>query len=449
MRSVIERSTRNLVPPRSVRFRRLRVQVVGGPDRGLVCVSREDSPEISVGTVKGNDLVLADPTVSRHHLVIRAEDGGFHLRDLGSTNGTVVAGCRVETAWIAPGTTLRLGETTVQFAPLEEEVEVRLSDAERFGRVLGRSPAMRRLFEMLSRIAPTDTTILIEGETGTGKELVAEAIHAASTRAGGPFQVVDCGAIPRTLIESELFGHERGAFTGASDARVGAFEATAGGTLFLDEIGELPLDMQPKLLRALEQRTIRRIGAETSVRLDVRVVAATHRDLRREVNRGAFRSDLFYRLNVVRVCVPPLRDRREDIPLLASAFWDDLASDGEMPPELLEALCTQDWPGNVRELKNALERSILVGDPAMMRAFVEEVSAPPAGPTLAPEIYDSSLAFRAAKERGVARWEREYVLELIRRHEGNVSAAARAARMDRNHLSDLLTRHGVEAKPAG
>ena len=443
--------TRNLGPERAVVFKRLRLQVTAGPDQGASAVSSPDREEITVGTAKGNDLVVRDPSVSRHHMVIRVQPEGYHLRDLGSTNGTVVGGCRVESGWLTPGVVLRLGESVVQVTVLDEQVELALSGDDRFGQVLGMSTAMRRIFEIVPKIALGETTVLIEGETGTGKELLAHAIHRASRRAGGPFQVVDCGAIPRTLIESELFGHERGSFTGATDQRVGAFESARGGTLFLDEIGELPLDMQPKLLRALEQRTIRRVGGDDPVHLDVRVVAATHRDLRREVNSGTFRTDLFYRLNVVRIHLPPLRERRDDIPMLAAAFWEEMAPPGlEMPGELFQSFCLQDWPGNVRELRNAVERAIIVGDPDILRAMAEEArSAEPVGPGLAPEIYDTRLSFRAAKEHGVGRWEREYVTELIRRHNGNVSAAARAAHMDRNHLSDLLTRHGVSPKPQG
>jgi DNA-binding NtrC family response regulator len=332
---------------------------------------------------------------------------------------------------------------------LPDAVREPLSIEDRYGRVLGQSAAMRRIFALLPRIAASDSTTLIEGETGTGKSLLADVIHQHSPRAKGPFVVVDCSAIPPSLIEAELFGHAKGAFTGAQTARAGTFEAAAGGTVFLDEIGELRLDMQPKLLRALEERTIRRIGSLDPVRLDVRIIAATNRDLHVEVNKGNFRSDLYYRLNIVRLRVPPLRERPEDIPLLVSHFYDQLAPDGDPgpPAALITDLMRQPWPGNVRELRGAIERAVLMGDPALWRETIigaeahGSTSAPP--DTGAPLELDLSRPFRELKEREVARWERAYVQALIRANGGNLSRAARAGRMDRNHLRELLRRHGV------
>jgi DNA-binding NtrC family response regulator len=299
---------------------------------------------------------------------------------------------------------------------------------------------MRRLFAMMQRIAAADSTLLIEGETGTGKGIIAEAIHGASARAGGPFVVVDCASIPPSLIEAELFGHTRGAFTGAGAARAGAFESAAGGTVFLDEIGELPLDMQPKLLRAIEDRVVKRVGGNDAVRLDIRIIAATNRDLRSEINQGRFRSDLYYRLNTFRLRIPPLRERREDIALLVAHFYRQLSPGGEPPPaELLAELARHDWPGNVRELRAAVERAVLLGDPAVWRALSGE--APAAEDTR----FVDGTSFRAAKERAIAAWERDYVRSLIARHDGNLSRAARAVRMDRNHLRELLRRHQITA----
>jgi DNA-binding NtrC family response regulator len=440
--------TRAIVRPREFTFRRFRLTVTAGPDRGAEHVA--DTPEICIGTAEGNQLVLRDPTVSRHHCAITAADEGFRVRDLESTNGTSVAGVRVESAFLRSGMCLSLGETTVRFEGLDAEVHEPLSDDERFGRLLGASAAMRRVFALLPRVAASEATVLLEGETGTGKGLLAEAIHQHSPRARGPLVVLDCSAIPPSLIEAELFGHTKGAFTGAYAARPGVFEAAAGGTVFLDEIGELPLEMQPKLLRALEDRVVRRIGSVEPVRLDVRVIAATNRDLRQEVNRGTFRSDLFYRLHVVRIRIPPLRERREDIALLASHFYEQLARDPEAgpPAALIDALCRQEWPGNVRELRSAMERAVLMEDAAPGQDLGGSAATAAGAATAADEEerFDPTLSFRAAKEQATARWERSYLRALVRASSGNLSAAARAARMDRTHLRELLRRHGVHAR---
>jgi DNA-binding NtrC family response regulator len=305
-----------------------------------------------------------------------------------------------------------------------------------FGRVLGTSPAMQRLFDAVRRLSASEATVLLEGETGTGKGLLAEAIHAASPRAAGPFVQVDCGAISRSLIESELFGHERGAFTGAINARVGALASAQGGTVFLDEIGELPLELQPVLLRAIEQRVVKPVGGNDLVPLDVRVIAATNRDLAREVERGTFRSDLYFRLNIVRFHIPALRERREDVAMLAAHFYRALTGGKEPPAELVASLAAHDWPGNVRELKNAVERTVLLGTSAFLPP---EARRPTTSDT--EELHDPSFSFGEAKRIGVERWERAYVRALLGRHRGNVTAAARAARMDRNHLRRLARRY--------
>jgi two-component system response regulator GlrR len=404
--------------------------------------------ELSIGTARGNHLVLTDRAVSRHHCAISATEEGFFLRDLGSRNGTTLAGFRVTGAYLGPGAVLGVGESTIRFQPIADQIVEPLAPEERYSRLLGHSTAMRRIFAALPRIAASDSTVLIEGETGTGKGLLAEAIHARSPRAKGPFVVIDCGAIPPSLIEAELFGHVKGAFTGAQASRPGAFEAAAGGTVFLDEVGELPIDMQPKLLRALEERVVRRVGSLDPVRLDVRVIAATNRDLRGEVNRGTFRSDLYYRLNIVRIRLPPLRERREDIPMLVAHFHEQLApsEDPRPPAELVAALARQDWPGNVRELRGAVERAILMRDIELSELTSEATGAArheSAGP---PMDYEGDFAlgsFRAAKERVVTRWERGYLETLVRKCGGNVSRAARTARMDRNHLRELVRKYGI------
>ena len=302
----------------ALHVRCVRLEVATGPDAGAA--RQFSQPTVRVGTHRSCDLILTDRRVSRFQCDIVLEPRGYRVRDLGSTNGTFVSGLRINDAFVAPGTTIRMGQTELYLVPLGESVELLLAEADRFHGMVGGSAVMRRLYAAIQKVAPADTTVLITGETGVGKELVADAIHEGSPRRGKPLVVLDCGAIPAHLFEDELFGHERGAFTGALATTAGAFERAHGGTLFLDEIGELPLELQPKLLRAVESRRIRRIGGAQDLACDVRLVAATNRDLAVEVNRRTFRSDLYYRLAVARLHVPPLRERRDDIPALVDHF---------------------------------------------------------------------------------------------------------------------------------
>ncbi len=403
--------------------RRFEVVVLDGPDRGARAVSQAE--ELVIGTAEGVDLRLSDPSVSRHHCTLRASPRGLELRDLGSTNGTIVGDIEAARGFLRSGARIRLGGTTVAANILDDEIAVPLHAADRFGTLLGASPAMRRLYPLLERCAGGDSTVLIQGDTGTGKELVAEAIHAASSRRDRPFVVVDCGALPRQLIESELFGHVRGAFTGAEHDHVGAFEQAAGGTIFLDEVGELALELQPVLLRALEKRTVRRIGASGARPVDVRVIAATNRDLRVEVNHKRFRADLYYRLDVVRIVVPPLAERVGDVELLATHFWRKFAPDRPVPETMLADFATQRWPGNVRELRNAVERT------ALTRGASPEADG------------ESDAAYGEAKERAMRAWERGWVQRLLGAHSYNLSQAARAAKMGRSHLRELMHRYGL------
>lgn len=422
---------------REKRFRRVSVEVEEGPDRGANVTSTGD--EVVMGTAAGNHLVLTDPSVSRIHCSITADRDGFLLRDLGSTNGTTLGGFRVERAWIKDGASVRLGRTKLRFRCLDSEIREPLSDDTRFHNALGQSEAMRRLFAVLPRIAGSESAVLLEGETGTGKGLLAEAIHGASRRAAGPLVVIDCASIPPSLVEGELFGHLKGAFTGADTARTGAFEAAAGGTVFLDEIGELPLSVQPKLLRALEARVVQRVGARTPTPLDVRVVAATNRELRQEVNRGSFRADLFFRLAIVHLTVPPLRERTEDIALLAEHFFRELGPLGARPsPALLESYGARSWTGNVRELRNAVERDVLLGEGASMADIAPTSRPAPAATSDAP--------FRVLKEQAIRAWESAYLRDLLDAHGGNLTHAARAAKMDRNYLRELLRRHNLTGR---
>jgi transcriptional regulator with GAF, ATPase, and Fis domain len=305
---------------------------------------------------------------------------------------------------------------------------------------------MRRIFGVLQRVARTNATVLLMGETGTGKDVLAHSIHDESDRANGPLEVIDCGAIAPTLIESELFGHERGAFTGAVNARAGAFERAAGGTLFLDELGELPIDLQPKLLRVLEAKTFRRVGGNKPMATDVRVIAATTKDLPREVKKGKFREDLWFRLAVVPITVPPLRDRLDDLPALAERI---LNSDGgsrlRLSSEALGELRAHDWPGNVRELRNVLERAALLAR-ASGETTIRSVELQPADIDGGDDDlfrFRAGMTWREAKGRVDSVLERKYLAWLLQRHNYNASSAAREAQLDRKYLAEMARRHGL------
>jgi two-component system response regulator GlrR len=324
---------------------------------------------------------------------------------------------------------------------------------DRFGRMLGRSPAMQTVFEVLSKAASSDATILLEGETGTGKEVSAEAIHLGSARKEKPFLVVDCGAMPPNLLESELFGHERGAFPGAVSSRQGVFEAAVGGTVFLDEIGELSIDLQPKLLRVLERREVRRVGTNNHVPVNVRLVAATNRSLRDQVAASKFRSDLYYRLAVVEVKLPPLRERLSDLPLLVDHIVrgfgavDAAAGARVRTPDFLEALGRHTWPGNIRELRNYLERCVALRDFSPPRSATGSIPTSAPGPEAAVNV---GQPLREAREAWVSSFERRYLEELLRQHDNRVSAAARAAGVDRIYFYRLLWKHGLRTRePSG
>jgi DNA-binding NtrC family response regulator len=352
-------------------LKKARFVVTSGRDEGKEMVLQ--TPVVTIGTLPESSLVLTDPTVSRRHASVEETSNGYVLRDLDSTNGTFLDGVRVREAYIRTGSLIRLGQTEMVFSPLEERIENLRSSSDRFGDLIGSSLPMREVFGILERVAATDITVLIQGETGTGKELAARAIHSRSRRAAGPFVVFDCGAVAPNLIESELFGHEKGAFTDAVKSRQGAFELADNGTLFLDEIGELSVSLQPKLLRALDQREVRRVGAEQSAKVDVRVVAATNRNLEKEVKAGRFREDLFYRLSAVSVFLPSLRTHKEDIGVIAGHLLAGISKEAGkklagFSPEALAALTAYSWPGNVRELKNVLERAAALCDGNLIEA---------------------------------------------------------------------------------
>ncbi|ACY16455.1 sigma 54-interacting transcriptional regulator [Haliangium ochraceum] len=439
------------VKPATVNLRRCKLVVVKGPQRGTEYLIAAD--RIRVGKAAGNDLVVTDETVSREHFEIVRDAKGYLLRDLGSTNGTFLDGAEIKEAYLRAGSVVAAGATELKFTPFEERIEILPSERESLGEMVGRSLQIREIFGLVERIAPTDATVLIEGETGTGKDLIARALHALSPRREQPFIVVDCGAVSGTLIESELFGHEKGAFTGAVSTRQGAFELAHGGTVFLDEMGELSLDLQPKLLRVLEQREFRRVGGSKTIQADLRVIAATRKDLRSEVEKGKFREDLYFRLNVVPMVAPPLRERKGDIPLLVEHFLDKLTPAGAQRPALgddtVAALTAHDWPGNIRELRNIIERALALGrDPGHLvaplgGALAAGGAGAGAGPQ--PELsFAPDLSFREQKERWVETFERRYLQWLIARAEGNISKAARDADMDRKYLHKLLKKYGIE-----
>ncbi|HKP63172.1 MAG TPA: sigma 54-interacting transcriptional regulator [Polyangiales bacterium] len=440
-------------PGRVLEIARCALLSLNGPRRGEeVIIDREC---FRIGKSPDNDLVLADETVSREHCEIVRDDKGYLLRDLGSTNGTLLDGAEIREGYLRAGVVIRVGRVELKVRPFAERIDLLPSERESFGELVGRHPAMREVFGLLERLGPTDATLLVGGETGTGKDLLARAAHASSPRARHPFIVVDCGAVVGALIESELFGHEKGAFTGAVDSRKGAFELAHKGTLFLDEIGELPLELQPKLLRALESRRIRRVGGEREIPVDIRVIAATHRNLRLEVERGKFREDLYFRLAVVPLHLPPLRERRDDIPLIAEQLLSRVSTEGgdafRIGQEAISALRAHDWPGNVRELRNVLERAALMtratGETEVrmlgLPMIVQRTAAP--APADASE-FDPARSYRETREQWENEFERRYVSWLLARHSGNVSSAAREADMDRKHLHKLAKKHGLRGE---
>jgi DNA-binding NtrC family response regulator len=424
--------------------------VLSGNSKGT---TKPVGERLRIGKATDNDLVLTDDTVSRHHCELLRASDGVKVRDLDSTNGTKVHGARVTEAVVQAGTVLKVGEVEIVLRPAARNVEVLPSDKTWFGAAIGKSLAMRTIFGMLERIAATEATVLLEGETGTGKDVLARAIWTESARASGPFVVVDCGAVSYSLIESELFGHERGAFTGAVAARQGAFELADRGTVFLDEIGELPLDVQPKLLRVLETREFRRVGGNRPMKSDVRVLAATKRNLQREVNAGKFREDLYFRLAVVPITVPSLRSRREDIPMLVEHILKANSGSGAGPAELLhvsdetmQGLMAHDWPGNVRELRNVLDRAIYLAR-ATGQTELSMVTLPGSGGAAGDAFqFEAGKSYRETRARYDTEFERRYVKWLLARHNGNVSAAAREARMDRKHLHDMAKKHGLRGQ---
>ncbi|MCY1042331.1 sigma-54 dependent transcriptional regulator [Corallococcus sp. bb12-1] len=386
--------------------------------------------------------------VSRFHCGRKKEHKGARMRAPGARPGTFVDGVRWRQARTRAGSGASGMSLSARCEARDADVALAhpqpLPERAAFGELVARSAAARDSFERMARAASCSATVLLEGETGTGKSRAALAIHRAGPRAVAPFLVVDCGALPANLLESELFGHEKGAFTGAIQRRVGAFEEADGGTIFLDEIGELPAELQPKLLRVLENREIRRLGSNTHQTVNVRVIAATHRDLRAEVQAGRFRADLYFRLAVVGIPIPSLRERPEDIPLIVERI---LAGLGATPaqvesltaPGFLAQLQKSAWPGNVRELRNHLERCLV-----FQSALPPGVSGAGLQPATSRAV-DASVTYAESRRRALESFEHDYVEALLKLHGGKVSQAAAAADMDRVYLYRLLRRHGLKS----
>jgi DNA-binding NtrC family response regulator len=438
--SVISDNTEKL-ELESTHVRSLDAVIVDGPDRGLVTAVRNGG--IRVGTASSCQLRLSDPSVSRIHCELHPQRGSVRVLDAGSTNGTWTDAACVRDADLTPGATVRIGATTLRIQSGEDLIEMPISDRECLGDLVGSSLEMRRIYALIERVAPTESTALIQGDTGTGKELVARALHQLSRRSGNPFVFVDCGAIAPNVIESELFGHVRGAFSGAIGDRKGLLEEADGGTLFLDEIGELSLSLQAKLLRALETREIRRVGENATRRVDVRVIAATNRPLARAVNEGSFRDDLYYRLAVVEFRLPPLHARRSDIPHLAQHFFRQMTnSDQPLPEDLLSTLLTRSWPGNVRELRNFIERCVSVG----LQARPSEPGPRKLGLVRGLEaLVPIHLPLREARRAWAEQFESAYIRAQLERTGGNVTRAAELCGVSRRFFQRSMVRLGMRS----
>jgi DNA-binding NtrC family response regulator len=423
------------------------LQVTADPDKKAVV----GADPITVGRDASCTIVLDDKRVSSVHGELVATPLGVRIRDLGSKNGIWTNDVRIHEGYLADATTLHFGPIELAFEPAQKPERMRVSQKEQIGSLYGRTPAMREVFARIERSAQADLTVLVEGETGTGKELVAQAIHELSPRSKQPFVVVDCGSIPHGLAESTLFGHMRGAFTGATDNRTSPFVLAEGGTVFLDELGELPLDTQPKLLRALAERRIQPVGGSGYVPFDARIIAATRRDLQRAVNEDAFRSDLYFRIAQVRMTMPSLRDRVEDIPGLVQFI---LARDGHknafkrIPRDSMAQLLRHDWPGNVRELANVVAVAVALADeggPIDLAAHLAAGGIQGGMRALAGEA-TIDLGYHEAKRAALDQFEKAYFSVLAEKTGGNIAEMSRRAKLQRTHVRRYLVTHGIKKR---
>jgi len=429
--------TTMILPPPNAQLTpsELVLSVVAGPDTGRLVSARGPGAALRLGRDGDNDLVLHDDLASRHHAVVEVSAGRLVLRDLESTNGTVVNNVRIRACELSSGDIVRCGRSAIRVSFREDLSRFPSAVTDRLDEMWSRSPVMQQLFTLIKRIASSPLPVLVLGETGTGKELVARALHRLSSRASRPFVAVNCAALPRELIESELFGHERGAFTGATATRKGAFEQASRGTLFLDEIGELGLDLQPRLLRAVETGVFRRVGGSEEVQVAVRVVAATNRDLADEVQAGRFRQDLYYRLYGLSVRLPPLRARPEDVPFLAEVFLGQQGNGYTLTPDAARALAAHSWPGNVRELRLAIERAVALAAGTQLDRDVFELSAPPEAAASAPA---------SAAPQTLEAVERLAIERALDQHNGNKRAAATTLGIAYSTLYEKLRRYGLQ-----
>ena len=448
--------------PTQKRLRKSKLVVLEGPDQGKSFTVAKEF--VTVGRSPICDVTLSDGSVSSRHFEIRLADNGYLLVDPGSTNGTFYGEIRIKEIYLKPGTSFRAGNTIFRFEPTRDVVTIDLHADDRFDDCIGASVPMREIFANLERVAPSDLTVCIQGETGTGKELVAKAVHNHSRRRTQPFVVLDCSAIPRELVESTIFGHEKGSFTGAISQHKGVFEQADGGTIFLDEIGELEINLQPKLLRVLENRELKRVGGDRTISVDCRVVTATNRDLRDMVTEGAFREDLYFRLSVMQIQLPPLRARKGDIALLVDHFLarnnkrreERGQSPLEVSDEAMKALRDRQWAGNIRELKNVVERATSLGEGPVLtkRDFMlgNEPFAVPGyhggghggGDGDLNYQVDVNLEFKDAKQALLDEFEAIYLKKLVELYSGNISQSAKAAGLTRYHLRELLKKHDIK-----
>lgn len=442
------------VPPPLV-YQRCRLSVVDGPDRGKSIET--ERAVVRVGSQSDNDIVLTDPAVSRHHFEVHKRTDGYAIMDVGSTNGTYVGPLCIKDALITRRSEIRIGDSSLLLEPLSTELVITPSTAYRCGGLVGSSQVMREIFTMIERVAPTELPVLVTGATGTGKDMVARAIHDISGRGASPFVTLDCSSLPPTLIEAALFGHEATRPDGSVEVFGGVFERAHGGTLYLDELAELPITLQPKLLRAIERGEVQRLNATQAVRVDVRVVASSNRELSDMVQAGTFRGDLYYRLAVVRIRLPELRDRIEDLTLLIDDFFERygprLREQGALARSLgagaLAALRRYSYPGNVRELINVLRRAMVLAESEEIVAedLPEDLkNGPPIVPSSSSSvpIPDASVPFKDAKASVVDAFQKEYLQSLLQRHNLNISKAAREAGIDRRHLYRLLERYEIQ-----
>lgn len=443
-----EEATQALEPESGpVRLRRMCMAVAQGTSAGTWVTIDKDT--FIVGKAPSCDLILADPTVSRQHLCIERHGDSYVIRDMGSTNGTAVDGTWVKVAFLTPGARVTAGNVEMVFQPVYESPGPGGPLSSAFGGLIAASPSMKAIMGLLRKATASNTTLLLRGETGVGKSALARAIHEEGPRRHEAFVVFDCGSVAPTLIESELFGVVKGAFTGAVQSRPGVCEMANRGTLFLDEIEELPVELQTKLLRVIEEKEVRRLGATKPTELDLQIVAACKVDLYKAAEQGRFRQDLYYRIAVIDVEVPPLRDRREDIPILCDHFLKESRGPhtwARLTPTLREQLESYSWPGNLRELRNVLDRLQAIGPdglPVIARPGTPLEEDPVSG---LPISFDLNRPFKEAKEELIDAFEREYLEKLIGRSGGRIAPAAREAGLNRKYFYDLLRKHGLQGR---